>query len=223
MPVPFGRGDKGRYRDVWTVRGLEPVPRRVEGGGEGKGRGGKARQEEARLVEDRGLAEVRGKAGQKRTVLLWMRFFFLLKNGRGKNAAQTRVLLKRGHWGSFNRAGAGAGAGAGQGRDRTIGPAGPSQGAKGAGCSRVEIVWGLREMRTGGSEARYPGIQVPRAGARTSERQCHTVPSVAASGTKWSEVALKVGMRFQGRLVQQAVGLPSSPRRKMALPQLPKS
>lgn len=79
-----------------------------------------------------------------------------------------RVLLKRRHWGSFDRTGQDwTGLGwsweldwAGQGR--TIAPAGPSQSAKGAGCSRVEIVWGLREMRTGGSEARYPGIQVSR-------------------------------------------------------------
>lgn len=119
------------------------------------------------------------------------------------------------------------------GQDRTIAPAGPSQGAKGAGCSRVEIVWGLREMRTGGSEARYPGIEVSRfpgslrAGARTSERQCHTVRSVAASGTKWSEVALKVGMRFQDRSVQQAVrwGLPKSffPRGRGSPQEAPKA
>ena len=74
----------------------------------------------------------------------------------------------------------------------------------------MEIVWGLREMRTGGSEARYPGSQVPRAGARTSECSATQSPSVAATGTKWSEVALKVGLRFQGRLVQQVVGLPRS-------------
>lgn len=66
------------------------------------------------------------------------------------------------------------------------------------------------DRRKRGQVSRYPGSQVPRAGARTSECQCHTVPSVAATGTKWSEVALKVGMRFQGRLVQHVVGLPRS-------------
>lgn len=44
----------------------------------------------------------------------------------------------------------------------------------------MEIVWGLREMRTGGSEARYPGIEVsrfPRFLGREPER-------VSASATQ---------------------------------------
>lgn len=62
------------------------------------------------------------------------------------------------------------------------------------------------DRRKRGQVSRYRGIQVPRFLGREperSERQCHTVSSVAASGTKWSEVALKVGMRFPDRLVQQ--------------------
>lgn len=84
------------------------------------------------------------------------------------------------------------------------------------------------DRRKRGQVSRYRGIQVPRfprAGARTSERQCHTVRSVAASGTKWSEVALKVGLRFQDRSVQQAVRWPPKEllsKRERAPPKAPK-
>lgn len=88
MPDPFERADKGGYRDVWTVRGLEPVPRRWKG--EGKGREGETKGGASR----RGpwLVEVRGKAGQKRTVLLWMRF---LKR-EGKKCSADEGTIEKG-------------------------------------------------------------------------------------------------------------------------------
>lgn len=101
--------------------------------------------------------------------------------------AQTRVLLKRGRWGSLTWAGWSWTGQDRAGQDRTIAPAGPSQGAKGAGCSRVEIVWGLREMRTGGSEARYPGIEVSRFPGSLG-REPERVSVSATQSARWLRV-----------------------------------
>lgn len=83
MPVPFGRADKGGYRDVWTVGGLEPVPRRWKG--EGKGRGGKGRRDKRRRVSSRTVAgRSTGQGRAKENSFIMDAVFFFFKKRREK-------------------------------------------------------------------------------------------------------------------------------------------